>query len=161
MERKLAHIEENAAANPPSQTPTVLKEQEINAYVASEEVSLPEGVESVRFQELPGVVTATARVDFDKIKQGRSSFNPLLAVFSGTHDIVVVAHARGDAGRGHVHIDSVSLDGVTIPRFVLQLFAEKYIQPKYPGLGVDSEFALPDRIDTAIVGEHTVTVTQK
>ena len=60
-----------------------------------------------------------------------------------------------------VSVDSVSLDGIEIPRFVLQLFVEKYLQPKYPNIGLDSRFALPDRIDTAIVGLHKLTITQK
>ena len=63
--------------------------------------------------------------------------------------------------RSIVHVDSVSLDGVEIPRFVLQLFVEKYLQPKYPNVGLDSRFGLPDRIDTAIVGQHRLTVAQK
>jgi hypothetical protein len=106
-------------------------------------------------------VTGTARVDFDQLKAGRRSSNPLLSVFTGIHEVVVVAHAQGAGGQGFVNVDSVSLDGVDIPRFVLQMFAEKYLQPKYPNVGLDSRFALPNRIDTARVGVHTLTVTQK
>jgi hypothetical protein len=58
-------------------------------------------------------------------------------------------------------VDSVSLDGVEIPEFVLELFAEKYLQPKNPQIGLDSQFALPNRIDTATVGLHKLIVTQK
>jgi hypothetical protein len=58
-------------------------------------------------------------------------------------------------------VDSVSLDGVEVPRLVLQLFVEKYLQPRYPEIGIDSRFPLPDRIDTAIVGQHLITLTQK
>ena len=38
---------------------------------------------------------------------------------------------------------------------------EKYLHPKYPNIGLDSRFGLPDRIDTARVGTHKLTVTQK
>jgi hypothetical protein len=58
-------------------------------------------------------------------------------------------------------VDSVSLDGVEVPEFVLQLFVEKYLKPKYPNIGLDSRFALPARVDAATVGLHRVTVTQK
>ena len=75
--------------------------------------------------------------------------------------MVVQAHAHGSGGQGIVQVDTVSLDGVEIPRFVLQLFVEKYLQPKYPNIGLDSRFALPDRIDTATVGRHKLTITQK
>jgi len=161
MDRKLQHIQSNAKVAQPDQTPTEFTEQEINAYFASGAVKLPAGVQSVIFQGQPDVVTATARVDFDQLKAGRRSSNPLLSMFSGIHDVVVAAHVRGAGGQGYVNVDTVSLDGVEIPRFVLQMFVEKYLQPKYPGVGLDSKFALPDRIDTAKVGLHKLTITQK
>jgi hypothetical protein len=58
-------------------------------------------------------------------------------------------------------VDSVSIDGVDVPRFVLELFVEKYLKPKYPTIGIDSELALPARVETATVGLHKVTLTQK
>ncbi len=161
MERKAKHVKDNGALADPSQTPTEFTENEVNAYMASGHIKLPVGVHSVRFQGRPGVVTANARVDFDEIRKGTASFNPLLAVFSGVHDVVVVAHVHGTGGQALVHIDSVALDGVEIPRFALELFVEEYLKPKYPDVGMDSRFDLPNRIDTAVVGEHKLTLTQK
>jgi hypothetical protein len=161
MERKLRRIESLGSSAHPQPTRTELSEEEINAYFAAGKIDLPAGVESVRFESEPGVVKATTRVDFERIKAGRSSFNTLLEVFRGVHDVDVVAHAHAAGGVGYVEVDSVSLDGVEIPRFVLQLFVANYIQPKYPNLGLDSSFRLPDRIDQATVGVHELTVTQK
>jgi hypothetical protein len=161
MEGKLQHLRSNAAATPIDSSPTEFSESEINAYVASGKVHLPAGVQSVRFQGHPGVITAAAHVDFDQVRSGRSSMNPLLSVFSGIHDIVVVAHAQGGGHEGAVHVDTVELDGVEIPRFVLRSFVEKFLQPKYPYVGLDSRFPLPEKLDTAAVGEQKLTVTQK
>ena len=161
VENKLQHLQSNAAEPHPDPAPTEFTEQEINAYFASGNVDLPAGVRSVAFQEQPGIVIATSRVDFDQLKAGRNSYNPLLSVFSGMHDAVVTAHAHAEGGQGLVQVDSVFLDGVEIPRFVLELFAEKYLKPRYPNLGVDSRFALPARVDAATVGLHKVAVTQK
>jgi hypothetical protein len=161
MERKLQHIERNGAAAKPDSTPTDLTEEEVNAYFAAGRVRLPDGVQSLRFRGQAGVVTGTARVDFDKVKAGRSSSNPLLSLFSGVHDVEVIAHAHGAGGTVRVQVTSVALDGVEIPRFVLELFVEKYIQPKHPELGLDSRFALPDKIDTATVGEHKLSLVQR
>jgi hypothetical protein len=161
IEQKLNRIEVNARSPHPDQTPTIFTEPEVNAYLASDDVVLPDGVQSVKLKGEPGIITGTARVDFDRIREGAHSSNPLLAIFSGIHGVVVVAHAYGANRQGYVHVDSVSLDGVEVPRFVLQLFVEKYLQPKYPELGLDSRFALPDRVDTATVGMHKLTVTQK
>jgi hypothetical protein len=161
MKHKLQHIHDNDARKSPDQTPTEFAEREVNAYFSAGEIKLPAGVQSVHFEGKPGVVTATARVDFDQLRSGRNSSNPLLSIFAGVHEVVVAAQARGTGGQGLVQVDSVSLDGVEIPRFVLQAFAEKYLKPKYPNIGLDSRFALPDRIDTASVGLHKLTVTQK
>jgi len=161
MEQKLLHLEANARLPRPDQAPTVFREQEVNAYLDSDEIELPAGVQSVKLAGTPGVITGETKVDFDRVRGGIHSSNPLLSIFSGVHDVVVVAHAHGAGGQGYVHVDSVSLDGVEIPEFVLELFVEKYLQPKNPQIGLDSEFALPDRIDTATVGLHKLIVTQK
>jgi hypothetical protein len=161
FERKLQHVQSNGAKQHPDTSPTEFSEQEINAYFASGEIKLPAGVKSVVFQEQPGIVVGTSRVDFDQLKTGKNSYNPLLSIFSGLHDAVVTAHAYGAKGEGLVHVDSVSLDGVEVPQFVLQLFVEKYLKPRYPNIGLDSRFALPARVDAATIGLHTVSISQK
>ena len=108
-----------------------------------------------------GVIRATATVDFDQITAGKVSSNPLLGLFRGTHDVEAKAHAEGSGGTGQVHIDSISLDGVGVPRMALEFFVDKYIKPKYPNLGIDSSFAMPYQIDVAKVGVRQLTVTQK
>lgn len=161
MQRKLDYVEKNGRSSHPNQKPTALSEREVNAYVASDYVKLPNGIESVKLAGESGVVTGDTRVDFDRIREGIHSSNPLLSMFSGVHDVVVITHARGEAGHGYVHVDSVSLDGIEVPRFVLQMFVEKFLTPKYPEIGLDSQFALPDRIDSAKVGEHELIIIQK
>jgi hypothetical protein len=161
MERKLQHVESNGKLAHPDQTPTTFTEQEINVYFASGAVEFPSGVQSLHFQAQPGIVTANTRVDFDRLRAGTNSSNPLLSIFTGVHDVIVIAHAHGAGGKGFVQVDSVLVDGVQIPRFVLQLFVEKYLRPKYPQVGLDSQFSLPDRIDGAAVGTHALTVRQK
>jgi hypothetical protein len=161
VERKLQHLRSNGEQTHPDPAPTEFTEEEINAYFASGNVSLPAGVQSVAFQEQPGVVVGNSRVDFDRIKAGKNSYNPLLSVFSGLHDVAFNAHAYGANGQGLVHVDSVSIDGVEVPRFVLELFVEKYLKPRYPNIGIDSRFALPAGVDAAMVGLHKVTLTQK
>lgn len=161
MEGKLQHISANATTEPPDQTPTEITEQEANAWLASGRINLPAGVKSVALSGEPDVIKGTALVDFDEVRAGRSSYNPLLSVFTGDHNVRVTARAQGSGGEGFVHVEKVTLDDVEIPNFALQMFVEKYITPKYPNIGIDSRFPLPDRIDTAKVGSHKVTITQK
>jgi hypothetical protein len=161
MLRKLCYLHANAAAARPDPAPTEFTESEINSYLAAGSLHLPAGVRTVRVQGAPGVVTGSARVDFDQLRAGRSFLNPLLSIFSGVHYVLVVADARGTGGKGIVHVDAVSLDGVEIPRFVLQLFVEAFLRPRYPEIGLDSRFELPDRIETATVESHKLTVRQR
>ena len=161
LEKKVQHLQSNADRKPPDSTPTEFSEAEINAYFASGNIDLPAGVQSVALQEQPGIVIGTSRVDFDQLKAGKNSYNPLLSVFSGVHDVVATAHAYGVKREGFVHVDSVSIDGVEVPQFVLELFVQKYLKPKYPNVGIDSRFALPARVDAATIGLHKVTVVQR
>jgi hypothetical protein len=159
--RKIAHLEANARVARPDPKPTILTEPEVNAYLASDNVQFPAGVESVRLSGSKGNVSGAAKVDFDKVREGVRSSNPLLSIFSGIHDVQVETHAYGRGGMGYIHVDSVSLDGIQVPQFVLNLFVEKYISSRYPDIGIDSRFKLPDRIDSAVVGEHQLTLLQK
>jgi len=161
MKQKIAHIEANGKLAHPDPMPTIITEDEANAYVASDEVQLPAGVQSVKLRGQPGTIDGTAQVDFDKVREGAHSSNPLLSIFSGVHEVEVATHAYGKGGQGYVHVDSVSIDGVEVPQFVLQLFVDKYLAPRYPQIGLDSQFKLADRIDSATVGEHRVTIVQK
>ena len=122
---------------------------------------LPQGVKKVMLRGDAGVITAFANIDFDEIRAGQHSSNPLLTLFSGRHDVRVEAKADASNGEGHVHVRDVSLDGVEIPPVALQFFVNKYIAPKYPNIGIDSAFHLRDKVDTATVGYHKLTVTQR
>ncbi|MGC2698195.1 MAG: hypothetical protein WA738_20590 [Candidatus Angelobacter sp.] len=161
MQAKLDHIQENGQRPNPDQTPTIMTEEEVNDYIASGRIVLPQGVKKLQFQGVTGVVTAFLNVDFDEIRAGQSYSNPMLSVFSGQHDVRVEADAAAGGGQGKVHVRDVSIDGITVPRMALEYFVSKYIAPKYPNIGLDSKFQLPDRVDTATVGYHKLTMTQK
>jgi hypothetical protein len=160
-EAKFRYIAQNGARSSPDPRPTVLTEEEINDYLASGRVEIPQGVKKVRLQGQSGKVTAFLTVDFDQIRENQHSSNPLMGLFTGTHDVTVETDAAGAAGEGKVHVRTVSLDGTEIPRMALEYFAEKYLTPKYPNVGLDSQFKLPNRIDAATVGYHKLSVVQK
>lgn len=160
-QQKFDHIQRNGELARPDQTPTVINRGELNAWLASGRAQLPTGVHQVRFASTPGVIDATARVNFDEITAKQQSSNPLLSLFSGEHDVRVVARADAGGGVGHVHVQTVELDGTAIPRMALEFFIDHYLSPKHPEIGMDSTFRLGNRIDTATVGENELTVTQK
>jgi hypothetical protein len=135
---------------------------EISSYVNEGGVVLPNGVENVKFSGKSGSVTAVTKVDFDKITAGKSSMNPLLMLFTGEHDVTVNADAQGSGGQATVNVQSVEIDGVTVPHAALELFVSRYLQPKYGNtVGLNNQFAMPAHIDSAVVGNNTLTLTQK
>ncbi len=159
--RKFRHIEENAKKSPPDSSPTVLSEREINSYINSSEVKLPDGVQRAEFTGQQGMVQARALVDFDAVTGGRYSGNPLMGMFRGVHEVTVAARVSGSERQGQVHIVSVAIDGVTVPNALLEYFIERSIQPRYPGAGLDTAFMLPYKIDSAEVGTQVLNIVQK
>ncbi|HXZ78664.1 MAG TPA: hypothetical protein VEG30_01965 [Terriglobales bacterium] len=158
---KFQHIQENAQRQPPDPSPTVLSEREVNTYLASRDVQLPAGIQRLQFTGSPGIVHADALVDFDQVTAGRYRSNPLMSLFRGTNQVQVSAHASGSEGTGQVHIDSVAINGVQVPRSALEYFVDKFVRPKYPDLGLDSTFQMPYRVNQTQVGDHKVTLIQK
>jgi hypothetical protein len=161
MQRKLDHIRDNAALAHPNPAPTVITEEEVNDYFASGRVKLPQGVKKVTLEGKSGVIDAVVNVDFDELRAGQRSSNPLLSVFSGVHNVRAEADAAGTGGQGRVQIRTVTIDSVEVPRLALEFFVQKFITPKYPNVGLDSRFQMPSRIDTATVDYHKLTVVQK
>jgi hypothetical protein len=161
LQAKLDHIQQNGEQEHPDQAPTVMTEEEVNDYVADGRVTLPHGVKKLRMEGRSGIVTAFLNVDFDQIREGQNSSNPMLSLFSGQHDVRVEADAAGSGREGRVHVREVTIDGFSVPRMALEYFVSKYITPKYPNVGIDSQFQLPDKIDVATVGYHKATITQK
>jgi len=158
---RLHHIQQNGISATPDSAPTVLPDDEGNAYFAAGRVKLPASVQQLRYSTTPDTVNAVARIDFDTLTQNSTSNNPLLSLFSGVHDVRVIAGASAQNGTATVTTQSVEIDGVTVPRVALEYFVEKYLTSKYPNVGMTSRFKLPSRVDSAKVETAKVTVNQR
>ena len=161
LQRKLDYLQRNAALAHTNPAPTEITEAEANAWFAAGKVKMPRGVKSVVYKATPGMIQGDALVDFDEVTENSRSANPLLGMFTGTHNVTVIADADGRAGNAHVHVRSMAIDGVGIPRMALEYFADRYVSRKYPGFGLDSTFKMPARIDKGIVGSGRVLLYQK
>jgi len=161
FQSKLDFLERNAKSNPVQRRSTQINADEVNAWFREGAYKLPQGVQKVVFHSQPDTIQANATVDFDAVKEGRRNLNPLLSVFSGVHDVEVTANASAQNGQGHLTIQAVSIDGVGVPHLALELFVNKYVTPKYPNVGLENNFQMPDRIDTATVGNDNALLTQR
>src|SRR5271166_5143131 len=120
LQAKLAYLKQTAARTHPDPKPVDLTESEVNAYFNEGGVKLPKGVSNVHLTSQPVTIDGHAQVDFETIMEGKGSANPLLSIFSGTHEVCVVAQAAGSAGRGSIRVQSVYLDGIEMPLMALQ-----------------------------------------
>jgi hypothetical protein len=162
FQTKIDHIKANAAAPNVDPAPTRFSQEEINAYFSERRLNMPEGVKSVVFDLKPNQVSAVTRVDFAQIRKGRGTMNPLLAIFDGIHDCHVVASTEAAApGTVHVRVETVEIDGLTVPNMALEMFVKHYVNPRYPNVGLDRDYRLPARIDSAAIGDQIGTITQK
>src|SRR5256885_10440515 len=84
---RLHHVQQNGMSATPDNAPTMLPDDEGNAYFAAGRVKLPASVQQLRYSTTPGSVNAIARIDFDVLTQNSTSNNPLLSLFSGVHDV--------------------------------------------------------------------------
>lgn len=159
---KVEHIKTNATSTKVDEKPTNFSQEEINAYFSERRLKMPEGVKTVTFDLKAGQVTAFTRVDFEQIRKERQSMNPLLAIFDGIHDCKVVAFTESAGpGQVHVRVESVEIDGLSVPRMALEMFMKHYVNPKYPNIGLDNDYKLPARIDSAVIGAQVGTIVQK
>ena len=161
MQQRLEYLRHNAAKPKSDPKPTYLTEREANAYFNEGGVKLPKGVGSVRLTSQPGILDAHAQVDFEAIMQGKGSTNPLLQLFSGAHEVHIITQASGSKGTGTIRVQSAYFDGIEIPEIALQFFAQHYLTPRYPHVGVTSTFRLPLRIESAVVEAGRVELIQK
>lgn len=160
--KKVDFIKNNATSENPSAKATVFSQEEVNAYFAERRLKMPEGVKTVTFELEKDLVRAFTRVDFEQMRRSRPNMNPLLAIFDGIHDCEVIAETQMvSPGIVRVNVESVRIDGMKVPKMALRMFIDHYVKPKYPNVGLDAEYKLPVRIDSAVIEREKGTIRQK
>ncbi|HTK94802.1 MAG TPA: hypothetical protein VL382_04125 [Terriglobales bacterium] len=161
LQRKVDYLIANGQKRTPDPRPTVLTDQEVDAYMNSGRLKVPPGISDIHLTTTVGEAVGNAKVDFDKLTADVRKTNPLWELFSGVHDVKVRCGVWGKDGMGNVHVQNVWLDDHEIPRVALEFFLEHYIKPKVPQASLDSRFKMPARIQTAIITRGKTTLYQK
>lgn len=131
---------------------TRIAEDEINGYlVVNGQAEIPPGVTDPAVAILgSGRVSARAVVDLDavrRLKQPTSFLDPM-SYLTGRLPVTVTGLLTTDHGVGRFTLESASVSGVPIPKFVLQEIVGFYSKaPDTPGgIVLDDPFALPAAI---------------
>ena len=145
---------------------TRFTEQEVNSYIHYDLASeYPPGISKVNLNFVPGSISGSADVDFDKLKSARSSgtgggegLGMLSYLFRGVHTINCEGAFSAVNGLGRFSLGEVSIDGLVLPRPLVDFLVASYLKPRFPALNLDHPFRLPDSIDAAEVGQGSLQV---
>ena len=156
---KLRRIEE-ASGSGTGGFLTEFSENEVNSYLAYQVASrYPPGLSKVQVRFLPGRILGIAEVDFDKAKSARPTSGGMTDyLFWGTHTLEAGGSFSAIDGVGHFDLESVALDGVTLPQTVVDLLIETFLKPRFPRLALDAPFFLPDSVDRVQVMRESLVV---
>jgi hypothetical protein len=159
--KKLAIIKQHAAESPKSTRRTTVTEGELNSwFVYRAPPLLPVGVKDpsvtvVGNGKLVGVVT----VDLDDVGKSKSgAWN----VLGGRVPISLSGLLRTKDGRGWFDLQSASLSGVPVPKFLVQEIVSHYTKDadRPNGIRLDDPFDLPASIKQIDVGPGQAVITQ-
>ena len=159
--KKLAIIKQHAAESPKSSRRTTVTEGELNSwFVYRAPPLLPVGVKDpsvtvVGNGKLVGVVT----VDLDDVGKSKSgAWN----VLGGKVPISLSGVLRTKDGKGQFDLQSASLSGVPLPKFLLEQIVAHYTRTEdHPnGIRLDDPFDLPASIKQIDVGQGQAVITQ-
>lgn len=139
----------------------VLTPQELNAYAIQEVAEVaPDGVRNPRLDLGSGTATASALIDFGKLRraEGKPPGRIMAYLLDGERPVTITARIRSSAGTATVDVESVEISGVTIEGRMLDFLIRNYLLPAYPQAKVGQPFELGHRIERLDVQPSAVGV---
>jgi hypothetical protein len=155
LRQKVAQIR-TFSEQPPKKTPsqrlTTITEREVNAYLAFDaQGDIPSGVVEPSVTILGnGRLSGRAVVDLDAVRkqQNPTSLLDPMSYLTGHLPVTAAGVLKTSEGVGHFELESATVGGVPLPKFLLQQILTYYSRtPTTPsGINLDDPFALPARI---------------
>ncbi|MGC9950856.1 MAG: hypothetical protein ABSF64_31200 [Bryobacteraceae bacterium] len=139
----------------------VLTPSELNAYARQEVAEVAhDGVRDPRLELGPGTATASALIDFGKLRrsQGKPPGPIMSYLLDGERPVTITARIRSSGGTATVDVQEVQISGVTIEGRMLDFLIHSYVMQAYPGAKVGQPFALGHRIERLDVQPSAVGV---
>jgi hypothetical protein len=148
--------ESETAGNSRPQTEIEVSDTEMESYVLySLKQDIPVQMDSFDVQLTPGSVAADTQLTFASMNTG----NPLIdGLVSGTHNLFVKGRMFGADGRGKFDLEEVRIDGIPVPRVLIETLFAKYVKPKYPDADLKEPFDLPWGIEELTIEEGKAKV---
>ena len=113
----------------------VLTPAELNAYARQEVADVaPDGVRNPRLELGPGTATASALIDFGKLRraEGKPPGRLMAYLLDGERPVTITARIRSSDGTATVDVDKVQISGVTIEGRMLDFLIRDYLHAEPP-----------------------------
>jgi hypothetical protein len=122
-----------------------LSEAEMESYVLySLKDEIPVQVDMIDVQLGQDTVGADTQLTFSNNGTG----NPIMdSLISGTHNLFVKGKLVAQDGRGKFDLEEIRVDGIPVPKILIQTLFDKYVKPKYPQADLNEPFDMPYGIE--------------
>ena len=132
-------------------------EAELESYVVySLREKIPVQMDSIDVQLTPGAVAADTQMTFNSNTTG----NPMVdALVGGTHNLFVKGRLSGYQGRGKFDLEEVRVDGIPVPKVLINSLFDRYVKPKYPEADLKEPFDLPWGIQSIDIQSQKARIT--
>jgi hypothetical protein len=158
LQDKIDAIKQAHAANEraPRASRVDISEVELESYMLFEmKDEIPATMDSFDVQLAPGTVAAQTQLTFSSDATG----NPLIdAVVGGTHDLFVKGALSGVDSRGRFELLEVRVDGIPVPKVLIETLVDRYVKPQYPEADLKEPFDLPWGIEELTLEKGKATV---
>lgn len=166
LARKIDEINKNAATQPVRAKRTTMTEPEVNSYLAFNiKEQIPRGLARPEIRIVgDGQLAGRVWVDIDEFKRGRSSggiMDPFNYI-SGQVPVTARGTLRTHSGRGQFQLISAEIQGVPLPKTIVQELVSFFsrTQDNPNGLDLDAPFNLPAKIREILVNPGEAVMVQ-
>jgi hypothetical protein len=157
LQTKITRIKQTHGAQKQDRSPESIEvsEAELESYVLySLREKIPVQLDSFDVQLAPGTVGSDAQVTFNQTT-GNAMVDSLIG---GTHNLFVRGKLAANQGIGKFDLEEIRIDGIPVPRVLIETLFKKYVQPKYPDADLKQPFELPWGIQEITIEQGKATV---
>ncbi len=118
-----------------------VSDTELESYVLYElRQDIPTQLDSIDVQLTPGAISADTQMTFDGLNTG----NPVVdTLVTGTHNLFVKGKLAGVDSRGKFDLEEIRVDGIPVPKVLIESLFTKYVKPRFPDADLKEPFDLP------------------
>ena len=127
----------------------VLSENEINSFFKYDHAGeMADGVREVKVKLREGGAVVRVLVNLSRAQGQNGGPGGILwrFLFSGEREVTADCRYRSADGYGQLDLDSVEIDGTTVPQFVVDWLIASYVNPQTPDFEVGKTVALPKKV---------------